>query len=180
VLLAVGIIACGDSDDDKEKPAARATTLPTGAGGSEVVQPPAEPVDFAAEEAAILQLLKEHDNGFNRKDIDEILGYWADKGVFMAHNFFGVVKRVDGRGKIRLFWTDFWKKIRTAKMQATIDKVGINSRGQKATAHGIVSFIGKKDFAASLEKNAEGAWKIKAVDYGDSNFIKKIITPRIN
>lgn len=177
-IFIAGFIACGDSDyEEKDQPSTTTTIPTTPTGGGEV--PVAKPIDFAAEEVAINELIVAYDKAISDQDADAVMDLWLKEGVFMVQNFFGAIKRVDGWGKIKNSWKANWPELRKNKQQTNVDKVGIDVRGRNATASGGSKYPrDTQPFVAAFKKNAEGNWKLQAWDYGDSGVIKQIRTSK--
>ena len=60
-------------------------------------------------------------------------------------------------------------------MKSEIETLSIDEkRGQTARIEGLFEYQSRtrRPFKALYQKNKEGKWKIKAMDYGDNGFIK--------
>jgi len=102
--------------------------------------------------------------------------FWLDSGsVLMAHTFFGNLAAGRTRQKVRALWTGIFKRKNRWQMETKIKTVKIEKkRGQLATAEGTFKYVANKTLPIKIlcQKNKEGDWKVKAVDYGDNGLIK--------
>ena len=87
LLFVVSFITCGgDSEEDADK---QPTTPATSAGGGEALQ---ITVDYAAEEAAIIEVMNLHAEAIGTKDADEFMPYWLrseSEGCLRGVGFLG-------------------------------------------------------------------------------------------
>ena len=140
-------------------------------------------INFAAEEAAVRALYKSHDAAVNdrKPEANKVMDIWLDSGsVLMAHTFFGNPAASRTRQKVRALWTRIFSRKppwpdHKWEMKTKIEMVKIEKkRGQLAVAEGTFEYVGNKTLPlkALYQKNGEGDWKVKAIDYGDNGFIK--------
>jgi len=179
-LLIIVFIACGDSGDDEDNSPTKPTTQ-TQIPDDEVIKAEEE-VDFAAEEAAIRELYTSYTVTLSGEGIDEIMEHWIKretKDVFMVQCFVGAMTRIEKWKAIKNSWEATFVLVGRAQLTVTIEKVGIDKRGQKATLRGTWkwgNFSGK--MVVAFEKDKKGNWKIRATDNCDKKFIKEIQTPQ--
>ena len=134
VLFVVGFIACGgDSDDDADE---QPTKPATSTGGGEAIQ---LTVDFAAEEAALLEVFTRHAEAIESKDPDEFMQYWLkskSEDVFAAWDFWaGAFEKHLGWEGIKTGWVGIFR-IRSGKMTVEIESVAIDKIGKNASLRG--------------------------------------------
>ena len=180
-FLIIVFLACGDSDDDGEnQPAKPKSTIED--LEDEVIEPEAEVIDFAAEEAAIRELYTSYAAAANRQDVNDMMEHWIErntKDVFNVDCFGGAMTRIEKWKNIKDSFAATFVLVGKAQMIVTIAEVGVDERGQKATLRGTWEwwlFSGK--MVVAFEKDTKGNWKIRAIDHCDQEFIKEIQTPQ--
>lgn len=174
------LLGCGDSDDeDVSQPTTQTTTQTQTPSPDEVAEVQPQEVDFPAEEEAIRQLFQSHAAATMKRDVELIIEHWIDKkndrDVFMMQCFLGINTPIEKlEGVKRSFEGDF--KLGRSGMTVTIEKVGIDKRGEKATIRGTYKWAPAADgqYVAAIEKDKNGDWKIRAIDFCDRKFIKEI------
>lgn len=173
VLFVVGFIACGgDSDDDANK---QPTKPATSGGSGEVLQ---IEVDYAAEEAAIIEVFTLHAEGIETKDPDEFMPYWLkseSEDVFVAWDFWaGAFEKHLGWQAIKKGWEGIFR-LRSGKMSVEIESTAINKTGKKAMIRGRYQWAVSGGFIASMvKKDRKDGWKIEQVDYTNEKFGKQV------
>ena len=172
VLSVVGFIACGgDSDDDADK---QPTKPATSTGGGEAIQ---ITVDYAAEEAAIREVSTLHGEAIETKDPDEFMQYWLkskSEDVFAAWDFWaGAFEKHLGWEGVKTGWVGIFR-IRSGKMNVTIESVAIDKTGKKASLRGRYQWAVSGGLIALMVKDREEGWKIKQVDYTNGKFGKQV------
>jgi hypothetical protein len=187
-LVAVALIACGDSDDEQPSPHAKISipslTSPE-LSNDEATDAPNAEIDFAAEELAIRQLLAHHDRVITEQDLDGVMALWLKTDeVFMLPSFAGAVQIIETWHRIRDSWEATWLIFGEQRMRTTIQRVGIDTKAQNATAFGTRRYINPHawDLIAALTKDETGEWKFLAIDSAEINqgLIKEIKTPQID
>ena len=174
------IVSCGDSGDTTAK---IVTPLEKSTDGEEIKGTEVLEINFAAEEAAVRALHKFHDGAVSaqKPEANEVMKSWVGSGsALMAHTFFGNPAASRTRQKVRALWTGIFSRKppwpdHKWKMKTKIEMVKIEKkRGQLAVAEGTFEYVGNKTLPlkALYQKNGEGDWKVKAIDYGDNGFIK--------
>ena len=172
VLFVVGFIACGgDSDDDADE---QPTKPATSTGGGEAIQ---LTVDFAAEEAALLEVFTRHAEAIESKDPDEFMQYWLkskSEDVFAAWDFWaGAFEKHLGWEGVKTGWVGIFR-IRTGKMTVTVESVAIDKIGKNASLRGRYSWAVGGGLIALMVKDRKEGWKIKQVDYTNGKFGKQV------
>ena len=172
VLFVVGFIACGgDSDDDADE---QPTKSATSTGGGEAIQ---LTVDFAAEEAALLEVFTLHAEAIESKDPDEFMQYWLkskSEDVFAAWDFWaGAFEKHLGWEGVKTGWVGIFR-IRTGKMTVEIESVAIDKIGKNASLRGRYSWAVGGGLIALMVKDRKEGWKIKQVDYTNGKFGKQV------
>ena len=172
VLFVVGFIACGeDSDDDTDK---QPTKPATSAGGGEAIQ---ITVDFAVEEAALLEVFTLHAEAIESKDPDEFMQYWLkskSEDVFAAWDFWaGAFEKHLGWEGVKTGWVGIFR-LRSGKMTIEIESVAIDKIGKNATLRGRYQWAVSGGLIALMVKDREEGWKIKQVDYTNEKFGKQV------
>ena len=172
VVFVAGFIACGgDSEDDADE---QPTKPATSAGGGEVLQ---ITVDFAAEEAALLEVFTLHAEAIESKDPDEFMPHWLkskSEDVFAAWDFWaGAFEKHLGWEGVKTGWVGIFR-LRTGKMTVEIESVGIDKIGKNATLRGRYQWAVSGGFIALMVKDREEGWKIKQVDYTNGKFGKQV------
>ena len=170
----VFLFSCDESDTSTQASISSSTTKDNDPNqNDEVVE-----IDLATEEAAIKaehQALVEDINSRDR-DPNVVTSHWSQKGsVLMAHNFFGELVASKSLQKIRGSWKVVFKRRAPWPMKSTIESISIDEkRGQTARSEGNFEYQSRdrRPFKALYQKDKEGKWKIKAMDYGDNGFIK--------
>ena len=184
--FAAGLIACGDSDDEPEDSPAQTTTVPTTGPIDSPEEEVAEVIDvnFAAEQAKIEAFLAEYDAAVNlarrESDSDIIMEHWLEqRGIFMAHSLFGAVQLSRSFKEIKTSWTGIFKRQVHRAHLITVEELGIDARGEKATVSGKLQFLNQPlSIVLEVQKNDAGDWKLTAADYGNQGLIKRIVTPQ--
>ncbi len=172
-LFVVGCIACGgDSDDDADR---QPTQPSTSGGGGEVIQ---ITVDYAAEEAAILEVFTLHAEGIGTKNPDEFMPYWLrseSEDVFVAWDFWaGAFEKHLGWQAIKKGWDGIFR-LRSGKMSVEIESIAINKTGKNATLRGRYQWAVSGGLIASMvKKDRKEGWKIQQVDYTNEKFGKQV------
>ena len=164
----MGFIACGgDSDDDADKQPAKPSTS---AGGGEVLQ---ITVDFAAEEAALLEVFTLQAEAIESKDPDAFMPYWLrseSEDVFAAWDFWaGAFEKHLGWKAIKTGWVGIFR-LRSGKMTVEMESVAIDNIGKNATLRGRYQWAVSGGFIALMVKDRKEGWKIKQVDYTNGKF----------
>ena len=172
VLLIGSFIACGgDSDDDADE---QPTKPSTSGGGGEVLQ---ITVDYAVEEAAILEVFTLHAEAIETKDPDEFMPYWLrseSEDVFVAWDFWaGAFEKHLGWQAIKKGWEGIFR-LRSGKMSVEIESVAIDKIGKNATLRGRYTWAVSGGLIASMKKDREEGWKIQQVDYTNEKFGKQV------
>ena len=178
VLFVMGFIACGgDSDDDTDKqPTQPSTQPPTSDGGGDTVLQ--IEVDYAAEEAAIIEVFTLYAEGIESEDPDEFMPYWLKSekdDVFVAWDFWAkAFERHVGWKKVKTGWEGIFR-LRSGKMTVEIDSVAINKNAKTAMLLGTYQWAVNGGFIALLgRQNREDEWKIKQVDYTNGLYGKQV------
>ena len=171
-LFIVGFIACGgDSDDDADE---QPTKPSTSGGGGEVLQ---IEVDYAAEEAAILEVFALHAEAIGTKDPDEFMPYWLkskSEDVFAAWDFWaGAFEKHLGWDGVKTGWVGIFR-IRSGKMTVEVESVAIDKIGKNATLRGRYQWAVGGGLIALMVKDRKEGWKIKQVDYTNEKFGKQV------
>lgn len=169
VLLAAGLMACGDTDDDAE--ALDKQTQPTATTPSEATQPEViagRDVDFAVEEQAIRDLYAVYAAAHGDKDTDTLAEVWLrseEQDVLTAWTFWaGAFERNVGWKEVTKAWDGIFR-LRGGKMVVDITYIAIDSKGKKAVLRGTYSWGNQKgDLISALNNDGKG-WKIRAIDY---------------
>ena len=168
------IISCGESDT----PTQATTSTITSDAVDEIKATELPEINFAAEEQAVQAAHKALDEAINDRDRDpaEVTSHWIKTGsVLMAHNFFGELVTSKSTQKIRGSWKSIFGRRAPWPMKTTIETVSIEEKkGKIARSKGTFEYQSrnKRPFKALYQKDKEGEWKIKAIDYGDNGFIK--------
>ena len=169
------IVSCGDSGDTTAK---IVTPLEKSTDGEEIKGTEVLEINFAAEEAAVRALHKFHDGAVSaqKPEANEVMKSWVGSGsALMAHTFSGNLAAGRTRQKVRALWTGIFSRKNRWKMETKIETVKIEKkRGQLAVAEGTFKYVANKTLPlkALYQKNEEGDWKVKAIDYGDNGLIK--------
>jgi hypothetical protein len=184
MLIAVTfVLSCGESGDKTTKITTPVDKL---VDDEEIKVTEVVEIDFAAEEAAVRALHKSHDDAVNGREEDgnirggpegnKVMEFWLDSGsVLVAHTFFGNLVAGRTRQKVRAVWTGIFKRKNRWLMETKIETVKIEKkRGQLAAAEGTFRYVANKTLPIKVlyQKNKEGDWKVKAIDYGDNGLIK--------
>lgn len=146
--------------------------------GEEIKVADVPEINFAVEEAAIRALHKSHDDAVNARnpEANKVMESWLDSGsVLMAHTFSGNLAAGKTRQKVRALWTGIFLRKNQWLMVTKIETVKFEKkRGQLAAAEGTFQYVANKvlPLKALYQKDKEGDWKVKAIDYGDNGFIK--------
>ena len=168
-------ISCGESGDTTTK---IVTPLEKSTDGEEIKVADVPEINFAVEEAAIRALHKSHDDTVNVRnpEANKIMESWLDSGsVLMAHTFSGNLAAGKTRQKVRALWTGVFLRKNQWLMVTKIETVKFEKkRGQLAATEGTFQYVANKalPLKALYQKDKEGDWKVKAIDYGDNGFIK--------
>ncbi len=172
LLFAVSFITCGgDSEDD----AGNQPTKPaTSAGGGEALQ---ITVDYAAEEAAIIEVMNLHAEAIGTKDADQFMPYWLrseSEDVFVAWDFWaGAFEKHLGWKAIKKGWEGIFR-LRSGKMSVEIESIAIDKIGKNASLRGRYQWAVSGGLIASMKKDREEGWKIQQVDYTNQKFGKQV------
>ena len=171
VLFVVGLIACGeDSEDDTDKQA----TKPSSSGGGEVLQ---ITVDYAAEEAAITEVVNLHAEAIETEDPRKFMVYWLKEegeDVFVAWDFWaGAFAKHLGWRAIEKGWLGIFR-LRRGKMSVEIESIAIDKIGKKASLRGRYTWAVSGGLIALMVKDREEGWKIKQADYTNGKFGKQV------
>ena len=176
ILIAVTFVSsCGESEDKTTK---ITTPVDKSVDDEEIKVTEVLEVNFAVEEAAVRALHKSHDAAVNdrKPEANKVMEIWLDSGsVLMAHTFFGNLAAGRTRQKVRALWTGIFKRKNRWQMETKIETVKIEKkRGQLATAEGTFKYVANKTLSIKVlyQKNKEGDWQVKAIDYGDNGLIK--------
>ncbi len=172
LLFVVGFIACGgDSEDDTEK---QPTKPAASAGGGEVLQ---ITVDYAAEEAAIIEVMNLHAEAIGTKDADQFMPYWLrseSEDVFVAWDFWaGAFEKHLGWKAIKKGWEGIFR-LRSGKMSVEIESIAIDKIGKNASLRGRYQWAVSGGLIASMKKDREEGWKIQQIDYTNQKFGKQV------
>jgi hypothetical protein len=168
-------ISCGESGDTTTK---IVTPLEKSTDGEEIKVADVPEINFAVEEAAIRALHKSHDDAVNARnpEANKVMESWLDSGsVLMAHTFSGNLAAGKTRQKVRALWIGIFLRKNQWPMVTKIETVKFEKkRGQLAAAEGTFQYVANKvlPLKALYQKDKEGDWKVKAIDYGDNGFIK--------
>tara|TARA_B100001964_G_scaffold12258_1_gene12924 strand:- start:4757 stop:5323 length:567 start_codon:yes stop_codon:yes gene_type:complete len=168
-------ISCGESGDTTTK---IVTPLEKSTDGEEIKVADVPEINFAVEEAAIRALHKSHDDAVNVRnpEANKVMESWLDSGsVLMAHTFSGNLAAGKTRQKVRALWTGVFLRKNQWLMVTKIETVKFEKkRGQLAATEGTFQYVANKvlPLKALYQKDKEGDWKVKAIDYGDNGFIK--------
>ena len=171
VLFVVGLIACGeDSEDDTDKQA----TKPSSSGGGEVLQ---ITVDYAAEEAAITEVVNLHAEAIETEDPRKFMVYWLKEegeDVFVAWDFWaGAFAKHLGWRAIEKGWLGIFR-LRRGKMSVEIESIAIDKIGKKASLRGRYTWAVSGGLIALMVKDREEGWKIKQADYTNGKFGQQV------
>ena len=187
MLIAVTfILSCGESGDKTTKITTPVDKL---VDDEEIKVTEVVEINFAVEEAAVRALHKSHDDAVNGREKDgnirggpegnKVMEFWLDSGsVLVAHTFFGNLVAGRTRQKVRAVWTGIFKRKNRWLMETKIEVVKVEKkRGQLTTAEGTFKYVvnvARKALPIKVlyQKNKEGDWKVKAIDYGDNGLIK--------
>ena len=135
VVCIVVFCACGESDDNVVNPPVKPTT-PTETADDEI-EVEEVVIDFAAEEDSIRQLFLSHAAALSVGDVQEVMEHWMERNtpdVFMVECFTGIVTRIEKWSNIKKSWDGNFAIVgRGAVLTVTIDTVGIEEKGKKAT-----------------------------------------------
>ena len=172
LLFVVSFITCGgDSEEDADK---QPTTPATSAGGGEALQ---ITVDYAAEEAAIIEVMNLHAEAIGTKDADEFMPYWLrseSEDVFVAWDFWaGAFEKHLGWKAIKKGWEGIFR-LRSGKMSVEIESIAIDKIGKNASLRGRYQWAVSGGLIASMKKDREEGWKIQQVDYTNQKFGKQV------
>ena len=170
-LFVVGLIACGDSDDeaatDQQTPTST-TQIPQTQEPATGELPPGLVVDFAAEEAIIQELIASHAKAYQKQAVNDIMLHWLKSEtaeVFIVDSFGGKACTEKWSGVRKLFEGRFVDaRVGALRAPETIEELGIDARGQNATIAGKLD-NGTTPYRAAVKKNAKGKWKIRAVEF---------------
>ncbi len=172
LLFVVSFVTCGgDSEDD----AGNQPTKPaTSAGGGEALQ---ITVDYAAEEAAIIEVMNLHAEAIGTKDADQFMPYWLrseSEDVFVAWDFWaGAFEKHLGWKAIKKGWEGIFR-LRSGKMSVEIESIAIDKIGKNASLRGRYQWAVSGGLIASMKKDREEGWKIQQVDYTNQKFGKQV------
>ena len=103
--------------------------------------------------------------------------------VFMAQHGWGALMTIEKWSGIKVSFEETQKKIGRNPILGLAEQVGIDSRAKNATVRGkmVQNWGGATSYLATLRKDKEGKWKIRAVDFyngvEDHKLIKEIKTP---
>jgi len=175
LVVFVFLFSCRGSDSPTQTVSSPASTTKEDETGldEQVVE-----IDLVAEEAAIRAEHEALVEDINSRDRDPniVTAHWLERGsVLMSHNFFGELVSSKSLQKIRGSWKVVFKRRAPWPMKSEIETLSIDEkRGQTARIEGLFEYQSRtrRPFKALYQKNKEGKWKIKAMDYGDNGFIK--------
>ena len=172
LLFVVSFITCGgDSEDDASN---QPTKPATSAGGGEALQ---ITVDYAAEEAAIIEVMNLHAEAIGTKDADQFMPYWLrseSEDVFVAWDFWaGAFEKHLGWKAIKKGWEGIFR-LRSGKMSVEIESIAIDKIGKNASLRGRYQWAVSGGLIASMKKDREEGWKIQQVDYTNQKFGKQV------
>ena len=143
-------------------------------------------IDFVAEAEKISQTLSAQATAHASRDIDEAMKYWlrSEKpDVFMAQHGWGALMIIEKWSGVKESFEQTQKKIGRNPIPGLAEKIGIDSRAKNATVRGemVQQWGGARNYLATLRKDKDGAWKIRAIDFypgkEDHKLIKEITTP---
>ena len=143
-------------------------------------------IDFVAEAEKISQTLSAHAAAHSSKDVDEAMKYWLrleKPDVFMAQHGWGALMSIEKWSGIKESFEQTQKKIGRNPIPGLAEKIGIDSRAKNATVRGkmVQNWGGATSYLATLRKDKDGEWKIRAIDFyqgkEDHKLIKEIKTP---
>jgi ketosteroid isomerase-like protein len=164
-LFAVGLIACGDSDEaGKEQPKTTTPQTPQ-TGGEPTVEGPRVEVDLAAEQAAIQALLDSHAIAQEKRDVGDIMGHWLKSetsDVFIVESF-GAETCTERWSGVKKMFEGWFRQNRPQGIPRTIEEIGLDARGQNATLRGKKE--GAAKYTGAVRKDRSGRWKIRAINY---------------
>ena len=172
LLFVVSFVTCGgDSADDADN---QPTKPATSAGGGEALQ---ITVDYAAEEAAIIEVMNLHAEAIGTKDADQFMPYWLrseSEDVFVAWDFWaGAFEKHLGWKAIKKGWEGIFR-LRSGKMSVEIESIAIDKIGKNASLRGRYQWAVSGGLIASMKKDREEGWKIQQVDYTNQKFGKQV------
>jgi len=186
VLFVVGLISCGDSDDEETNQPTKPTTETQKPTDDEVIEDEKE-IDFAAEEAAIRELFESHTAAVRENDINKIMEHWLKletKEVFISHQFLGIATVSEKWKGVKDFWVATKAAFDGVPLPTTMLEVGIDARAENATLSGNYRWevpgagVDEGKYIAAFRKDNNGNWKIRAIDFGDRGLIKEINPPQ--
>ena len=179
VLLAVGLLACGGSDDEEvsqTESLAKPTTQNPTPPSDEVVE--REQIDFNAEEEAIHAVMTQHADAIvgGVKAIDEIMTHWLksdSEDVFTAWTFWAnTFEKNIGWQDVKDGWGGIFR-LHNGQMTVEINRVIIDSTAKNARVEASYRWAVSGDLIAAMTKD-KTAWKIQAIDYTNGRFGKQI------
>jgi ketosteroid isomerase-like protein len=193
ILFAIGFIACGESDNEEVDRFTQPTTQtePRTFSHSGVAEENPDSVDFAAEAEDIRERIAVQDEALNEQNVNAAMESWVEKptqDVFMAQSFLGDMSVKKTQKGVKASWEAISLATATPlQVTSTIDRVGIDARGRKATAVGRYQIAGFAspdgepsvfggELVVSLRKQ-NGEWRIQAIDYGNHGLIRELKTP---
>ena len=112
--------------------------------------------------------------------------YWLrleKPDVFMAQHGWGALMSIEKWSGIKESFEQTQKKIGRNPIPGLAEKIGIDSRAKNATVRGkmVQNRGGATSYLATLRKDKDGEWKIRAIDFyqgkEDHKLIKEIKTP---
>lgn len=162
-LFVGGFLACGDSDDEQEAQPTPTTQNTTPQPQPEIAIPK---IDFAAEQAAIEEVIALHFKALKEQDVDDIMDQWLkaeSDEVFITVNFLAAATCETTWSDVKNTWAGLIQFNELHKPM-TIEEIGIDKRGKNATIRGTEEMPNKK-YEAALRKDAKGNWKIRAVGF---------------
>ena len=135
-------------------------------------------VDYAAEEAAIIEVFTLHAKAIGTKDPDEFMPYWLrseSEDVFVVWDFWaGAFEKHLGWKAIKEGWVAIFR-LRDGPMTVEIESVAIDKNGRNATLRGRYQWAVSRGFVVSMVKrNHQDGWKIQQVDYTNEKFGKQV------
>ena len=174
-LFIVGLIACGeDSDDPADQQPTQPSSQPSTSDGSNALQ---ITVDYAAEEAAIIEAFSLHAEAIGTEDSNDFMAYWLrseSEDVFVAWVFWaGAFEKHLGWQAVKKAWEGIFH-LRSGNMSVDIESVAINTTAKKANVRGRYRWAVSGTVTALMVKDREEGWKIQQADYTGEKFGKQV------
>ena len=181
IIICCGFLLTIGCETDNDKPSITKPQLQ--AIEEEIIQ---VEVDFVAEAEKISQTLSAHAAAHSSKDVDEAMKYWLrleKPDVFMGRHGWGALMMSEKWSGIKESFEETQKEIGRNPIPGLAEQTGIDSRAKNATVRGkmVQDWGGATSYLATLRKDKDGEWKIRAIDFyqgkEDHKLIKEIKTP---